>query len=72
MNNAAVLTWRTPCPAAYQGCTAVEFAVVLPVLLLLICAIMDLGNLYYQKHTVSKADYLVTTLFRKPNKKFIR
>jgi Flp pilus assembly protein TadG len=38
-----------------EGATAVEFAIVLPVLLLLICSIMDFGNLYYQKHTVNEA-----------------
>lgn len=38
-----------------EGASAVEMAIVLPVLLLLICGIMDLGIIYYQVHSVSEA-----------------
>jgi Flp pilus assembly protein TadG len=38
-----------------EGATAVECAIVLPFLLLLICGIIDFGNLYYQTHTVNEA-----------------
>ena len=38
-----------------EGATAVECAIVIPFLLLLICGIMDFGNLYYQSHTVNEA-----------------
>lgn len=38
-----------------EGASAVELAIVLPVLLLLICGIMDFGNIYYQLHTVNAA-----------------
>jgi Flp pilus assembly protein TadG len=38
-----------------EGATAVECAIVLPFLLLLICGIIDFGNLYYQSHTVNEA-----------------
>jgi Flp pilus assembly protein TadG len=38
-----------------EGATAVEFAIVLPVLLLILLGIMDFGNAYYQLHLVSEA-----------------
>jgi Flp pilus assembly protein TadG len=38
-----------------EGAIAVEFAIVLPFLLLLICGIMDFGNLYYHSHNVNEA-----------------
>lgn len=38
-----------------EGASAVEMAIVLPVLLLLICGIMDLGIIYHQVHYVSEA-----------------
>jgi len=38
-----------------EGATAVECAIVLPFMLLLICGIMDFGNLYYQSHNVNEA-----------------
>jgi Flp pilus assembly protein TadG len=38
-----------------EGATAVEFAIVLPVLLLILLGIIDFGNLYYQLHNVNEA-----------------
>lgn len=38
-----------------EGASAVEMAIVMPVLLLLICGIMDFGHIYYQLHTVNAA-----------------
>lgn len=38
-----------------EGASAVEFAIILPVLALLICGLIDFGNLYYQMHTVNEA-----------------
>jgi Flp pilus assembly protein TadG len=38
-----------------EGATAVEFGIVLPVLLLILLGIMDFGNLYYQLHNVNEA-----------------
>lgn len=38
-----------------KGAAAVELAVVLPVFLLLVCGIMDFGNIYYQLHKVNEA-----------------
>jgi Flp pilus assembly protein TadG len=38
-----------------EGAAAVEFAIIVPILLLFACGIFDLGDLYYQKHTASEA-----------------
>ena len=38
-----------------KGAAAVEMAVVLPVFLLLVCGIMDFGNIYFQLHQVNEA-----------------
>lgn len=38
-----------------DGAVAVEFAMILPILLLIICGIFDVGNVYYQLHTVNEA-----------------
>lgn len=38
-----------------EGSTIVEFALVLPFLVLLICGIMDMGNLFYQLNIVNEA-----------------
>ncbi len=38
-----------------EGATAVEFAIIVPVLLLIVCGIMDFGNIYYQLHTANEA-----------------
>lgn len=38
-----------------EGATAVEFAIVVPVLLLFICGIMDFGTIYHQLHTANEA-----------------
>ncbi len=37
------------------GAAAVEFALVIPVLLLILCGIFDIGNLYYQQAIVNNA-----------------
>jgi hypothetical protein len=36
-----------------EGAAAVEFALVLPVLLLLLCGIIDFGNMYFQMDIVN-------------------
>jgi Flp pilus assembly protein TadG len=38
-----------------EGMAAVEFAIILPVLLLLVCGIIDFGQVYYQVHLVNEA-----------------
>ncbi len=38
-----------------EGASAVEFGIILPVFLLMVCGIMDFGNLYYQTHLVNEA-----------------
>ena len=38
-----------------EGTSAVEFAIILPVFLVLVCGVMDFGNLYYQTHLVNEA-----------------
>lgn len=38
-----------------EGASAVELAIVMPVLLLIICGIIDFGNIYYQLHNVNEA-----------------
>ncbi len=38
-----------------EGVTAVEFAIILPFFLLLVCGIMDFGQIYYQLNTVNEA-----------------
>ena len=38
-----------------EGVAAVEFAIILPILLLIVCGIFDFGNVYYQIHTVNEA-----------------
>jgi Flp pilus assembly protein TadG len=38
-----------------EGLAAVEFAMILPLLLLLVCGIMDFGHVYYQLHTLNEA-----------------
>ena len=38
-----------------EGATAVEMAIVLPVLLLIICGIMDFGIVFFQLHNVNEA-----------------
>ena len=38
-----------------EGATAVELAIVLPVLLLLVCGIMDFGIIFSQLHNVNEA-----------------
>ena len=37
------------------GAAAVEFALVIPVLLLILCGIFDFGNLYFQMDLVNNA-----------------
>ena len=39
--------WRQ-FPKRTDGMSAVEFALLLPVMLLIVCGIMDFGNLYFQ------------------------
>jgi Flp pilus assembly protein TadG len=41
--------------AAADGAAAVEFALVIPLLLLVLCGIFDLGNLYFQMDVVNQA-----------------
>jgi Flp pilus assembly protein TadG len=38
-----------------EGAAAVELAIVLPVLLLLVCGIMDFGIIFFQLHNVNEA-----------------
>jgi Flp pilus assembly protein TadG len=38
-----------------SGAAAVEFALVIPLLLLILCGIFDLGNLYFQMDVVNEA-----------------
>ena len=38
-----------------DGMSAVEFALLLPVMLLIVCGIMDFGNLYFQLHVANEA-----------------
>ena len=38
-----------------DGMSAVEFALMLPVMLLIVCGIMDFGNLYFQAHIANEA-----------------
>jgi Flp pilus assembly protein TadG len=38
-----------------EGASAVESAIVLPVLLLLVCGIMDFGIIFFQMHNVNEA-----------------
>lgn len=38
-----------------EGAALVEFALVLPLLLIFICGIIDFGNLYFNVHTVNEA-----------------
>ncbi len=38
-----------------EGASAVEFGIILPAFLLIVCGIMDFGNLYYQTHLVNEA-----------------
>jgi Flp pilus assembly protein TadG len=38
-----------------EGTSAVEFAIILPILLMIICGIIDFGQLYYRLHTVNAA-----------------
>jgi len=40
---------------AERGAVAVEFAILLPVFLLLVCGIMDFGHAFYMKQMVSNA-----------------
>lgn len=40
---------------APEGAAAVEFAVILPIFLLLMLGIIDFGNLFYQMHAVNEA-----------------
>ena len=42
--------WRCP-----KGATVLEFALVLPLLLMLACGIMDFGYLYFQLHLANQA-----------------
>jgi Flp pilus assembly protein TadG len=38
-----------------DGMSAVEFALILPVMLLIVCGILDFGNLFYQMTVVNEA-----------------
>jgi len=38
-----------------EGATAVEFAIVLPILLLIVGGIMDIGHAYHELHVVNEA-----------------
>ena len=38
-----------------DGMSAVEFALMLPVMLLIVCGIMDFGNLFFQAHIANEA-----------------
>lgn len=38
-----------------DGMSAVEFALMLPVMLLIVCGIMDFGNLFFQVHVANEA-----------------
>ena len=38
-----------------DGVSAAEFALLLPVMLLIVCGIMDFGNLYFQLHIANEA-----------------
>ncbi|MGP8080853.1 MAG: TadE/TadG family type IV pilus assembly protein [Dehalococcoidales bacterium] len=38
-----------------DGVAAVEFALLAPLLILILCGIFDIGNVYYQIHTVNEA-----------------
>ena len=38
-----------------EGATAVEFAVILPILLLIVGGIMDIGHAYHELHVVNEA-----------------
>ena len=38
-----------------EGASAVEFAIILPVLLLLLCGIIDFGVLFYDKQLIANA-----------------
>lgn len=38
-----------------EGMSAVEFALVLPVLLWIVCGIMDFGNIFFQTNIVNEA-----------------
>src|SRR5271157_2613955 len=42
-------------PKRTDGMSAVEFALLLPVMLLIVCGIMDFGNLYFQLHIANEA-----------------
>ena len=46
--------WRQ-FPRRTEGISAVEFALLLPVMLLIVCGIMDFGNLYFQLHIANEA-----------------
>ena len=46
--------WRQ-FPKRTDGMSAVEFALLLPVMLLIVCGIMDFGNLYFQLHIANEA-----------------
>jgi Flp pilus assembly protein TadG len=46
--------WRQ-FPKRTDGISAVEFALLLPVMLLIVCGIMDFGNLYFQAHIANEA-----------------
>lgn len=38
-----------------SGAAMVEFALVIPILILILCGILDFGNLYFQKDLVNEA-----------------
>lgn len=38
-----------------EGMSAAEFALILPVMLLIVCGIMDFGNIFYQWNIVNEA-----------------
>ena len=38
-----------------EGMSAAEFALILPVMLLIVCGIMDFGNIFYQMTVVNEA-----------------
>ncbi len=38
-----------------EGATAVEFAITLPLLLLIVCGVIDFGRVYNEMHTVNEA-----------------
>jgi len=38
-----------------EGMSAAEFGLIVPVMLLIVCGIMDFGNLYYQLNVVNEA-----------------